>query len=141
MICYSLRKFACFSSSIYCFVRLLLLPVCSKFAEIPLLALRESSCMNKDNSVILTTHSCGCLECISHFLIHLDHQVSFVCYPLMPRFFLEFDPLVKLLTNDCCTDIGNPLFRCLWQLNFLVRQVGVYFGVPIIQVLPDLFDS
>ena len=140
-ICYSLRKFACFSSSIYCLVRLLLLPVYSKFTEIPLLALRESSYINKDNSIALTTHSCGGFECVSHFLIHLDHQVPFVCYPLVPRFFLEFDPLIKLLTNGCRTDIGDPLLRCLWQLNVGLRQVGVYFWVPIIKVLPDLFDS
>jgi hypothetical protein len=63
-----------------------------------------------------------------HFRIHLNHHVPLLCHGLVPFFFAVVNPISELGTNDCCTDINDPLLRNFWQIRF-VREVVEDFWV------------
>ena len=64
-----------------------------------------------------------CFELGCHFRIHFNHHVPLFCHGLVPFLLTVVNPISEFDTNDCCTDINDPLLWDLWQIRFIGQVV------------------
>ena len=129
---------ASFSTLICCFVRLLLLSDCSRLADTPLDADTVNMVRNEVKNEVLTADGCRLPEDLRHLRIHLDHDIFFDSNLFMTDFDLSFDPLRELLLKNGGAHVGQPLLRCLRELNRRLGQVRVHLRMVLVEEAPDL---
>ena len=72
-------------------------------------------------SVILTAHSYGLMEDLSHLGIHLDHDVLLVGHLVVSNLDQSLDPFQEIIQEYAGANVGNPLLRSLRQLELGFR--------------------
>ena len=116
----SLTAASSFSAVIYAVVLLLLVPILSILAPMPLLAIVQLKVALRFNrliqALILTTHCCGCCISFSYVWVHFDQHIFFYCHSTVSFLDLFFNPYSKRLFNDGIHHIDQPLFGNLLDL-------------------------
>ena len=81
----------------------------------------------------------ACLEFLGHVRIHCDHEVPLVCHFSIAIFDLISNPSLELISEDCSTDIDDPLLRNLLEIRLIWQvQIGHWL---VTDELQDLFDG